>query len=144
MPSVLQAFQNNKLPLLTEALQKVSRNRRVVLQWIPAHSGVPGNELADRLAKQGARKEQPDNSNSYSEIRSIIRTLTMPMQTRDEYHLLSRKQQSVLVRLRMGYNRLNWQMVHKLKLVPPRICPCKTAEHVLQTCPHFNTIKAEY
>ena len=72
--SILQAFQNNKLPHLTEALQQVAHDRRVVLQWIPAHCGVPGNELADRLAKQGAKKEQPGNGNSYSKIRSIIRT----------------------------------------------------------------------
>jgi len=145
--SVLQAFQNNKLPHLTEALQQVAHDRRVVLQWIPAHCGVPGNELADRLAKQGARKEQPENGNSYSEIRSIIRTLTTPTRTRDEYHLLSREQQSVLVRLRTGHNRLNCHMARKLKLAPSPTCPCKeadqTAEHVLQACPHFSTIRAE-
>ena len=144
--SVLQAFQNNKLPHLTEALQSVARDRRVVLQWIPAHCGVPGNEQADRLAKQGAKEEQPENSNSYSEIRSIIRKLTMPTRTRDEYHLLSREQQCVLVRLRTGHNRLNCHMARKLKLVPSPTCPCgeadQTAEHVLQTCPLFNAVRA--
>ena len=74
--SVLQAFQNNKLQHLIEALQKVACDRRVVLKGFPAHCGVPRNELADRLAMQGAREEQPENSNSYSEIHSIIRTLT--------------------------------------------------------------------
>ena len=49
--SVLQAYQSNKLPSLTEALQEVAHGRRVVLQWIPAHCGVQGNEQADRLAK---------------------------------------------------------------------------------------------
>ena len=83
----------------------------MVLQWNPAHSGVPGNELADRLAKQGTNKEQPENSDSYSEIGSIMRTLTMLTQTRDEYHLQFRKQQSVLVRLRTKHNRLNCHMV---------------------------------
>ena len=45
--SVLQAFQNNKLPSLSQALWKVTHTRRTVLQWIPAHCGVPGNERTD-------------------------------------------------------------------------------------------------
>ena len=113
--SVLQAYQNNKLPSLTEALQEVARGRRVVLQWIPAHCGVPGNEQADRLAKEGAGQEQPNNSVSYSEMRSVIRTLTTPTQSRDDYHLMTREQQSVLLRLRTGHNRLSSHMYRKLK-----------------------------
>ena len=33
---------------------------KVVLQWIPGHTGLKGNELADTLAKQGASLLQPD------------------------------------------------------------------------------------
>jgi len=53
--SVLQALTNNTLPHLANALQLLSNNCRVALQWIPAHCGVPGNEQADTLAKQGAQ-----------------------------------------------------------------------------------------
>ena len=145
--SVLQAYQNNKLPSLTQALQQVATGRRVVLQWIPAHCGVPGNEQADHLAKEGAEKEQPDNSTSFGETRSIIRALTMPTRSRDDYHLLTREQQSVLVRLRTGHNRLNCHLHRKLKLVPSPTCPCgqedQTAEHVLQRCPLHSNIRRE-
>ena len=110
-----------------------------MLQWIPAHCGVPGNEQADRLAKEGAGGEQPNNCISYSEMRSVIRSLTTPTRSRDDYHLMTREQQSVLVRLRTGHNRLNWHMHRKLKLVPSPTCPCgeadQTAEHILQSCP---------
>jgi ribonuclease HI len=111
--SVLQAYQHNKLPSLTEALRKVAHGRRVVLQWIQAHCGIPGIEQADRLAKEGASREQPSSSVSYSEMRSAIRTLTMPARNRDDYHMLTREQQSVLVRLRTGHNRLNCHLHRK-------------------------------
>ena len=38
--SVLQAYQNHKLPNPTKALQQVAATRRAVLQWIPAHCGM--------------------------------------------------------------------------------------------------------
>ena len=145
--SVLQALQNNKLPSLSKALQEIACHRRVALQWIPAHCGVPGNEQADQLAKQGAREEQPENSSSYSEVCSLIRSLNKPPRTRDDYHLLTRKQQSVLVRLRTGHNHLNNHMSRKLKLVPSPTCPCneadQTTEHILQECPLFEAERAE-
>ena len=101
--SVLQAFQNNKLPSLFQALWQVAHTRRTVLQWILAHCGVPGNEQADTLAKRGAKMSQPNNSITYSEKKSIIKALTAPTILKDDYHLLSREQQTV--RLRTGHNK---------------------------------------
>jgi hypothetical protein len=34
-----------------ESLQSISKNNKVTLSWIPAHSGYVGNEIADLLAK---------------------------------------------------------------------------------------------
>ena len=31
----------------------------VTMQWIPGHSNIPGNDIADTLAKTESRKEQP-------------------------------------------------------------------------------------
>ena len=62
-----------------------------------------------------------------------------PRSQRDDYHLLSREQQVVLVRLRTGHNRLNSHMHSKLKLASSPTCPCgqkdQTTDHLLQRCP---------
>ena len=38
-----------------------NHQKRVVLQWIAAPCGIPGNERADALAKKGANLPQPEN-----------------------------------------------------------------------------------
>jgi ribonuclease HI len=37
-----------------QVLEKLSKSNKVTLMWIPGHQGIPGNEEADRLAKEGA------------------------------------------------------------------------------------------
>ena len=117
--SVLQAYKNHKLPNLTKALQQVAATRRAVLQWIPAPCGILGYEQADILAKEGARGEQHANNVSFSEKKTLIGALTTSKLQRDDYHLLSRKQKVILVRL----NRLNSHIHRKLKLRPSPTCP---------------------
>ena len=44
--SLLQALINDNLPQLEQALYTI-KTLRTVLQWIPSHSGVHGNEQVD-------------------------------------------------------------------------------------------------
>ena len=44
----------------------------LVLQWIPAHCGIQGNQTADRLAKIGGSMEQSNNQVSYPEEKTIV------------------------------------------------------------------------
>ena len=144
---VLQAYQNHTLPDLAKALQQVAATRRAVRQWIPAHCGISGNEQGDILAKEGARGEQHDNKVSFKVKKTLIRVLTMPRSQRDDYHLMSREQQVVLVRLRTGHNRLNRHIHCKLKLAPSPTCPCgqvdQITEHVVQRCPFHKVIRED-
>jgi ribonuclease HI len=43
-----------------QVLQKLSKSNNVTLMWIPGHQGIPGNEEADRLAKEGVVEVPPD------------------------------------------------------------------------------------
>ena len=56
--SVLGSLAGHGEHNLRRKLYSILEHRRVVLQWIPAHCRIKGNEHADRLGKKGASMEQ--------------------------------------------------------------------------------------
>ena len=58
---------------LMDNINELAQSTKVVLQWIPAHTGLAGNEIADQLAKEGRKKDQPSSHLSYKETRTLIR-----------------------------------------------------------------------
>ena len=68
----LQSSDSSNLGIdnLALTIDKVltSYDIKLTLQWIPGHCNLQGNERADRLAKEGARKDQPENPCSYTRV----------------------------------------------------------------------------
>ena len=57
---------------LTENISTLTQTTCVVLQWIPAHTSIRGNEIADQLAKERRKKQQPPSHLSYREVKTLI------------------------------------------------------------------------
>ncbi|UYV67910.1 hypothetical protein LAZ67_5002472 [Cordylochernes scorpioides] len=75
----LQSCFSSQEPLLKSIAKSVNRlpaNSSVTVQWLPAHVGIPGNELADSLAKAGAlRLPEARESTTQLDERDLLRTI---------------------------------------------------------------------
>jgi len=147
--SVLESLENNQdkhLNELTTALSILCTASTVILQWIPSHCGLYGNDVADALAKAGSQKDQPNTPTSNQEQKTIIKSSLKKkweeahpnFKKDDPYHLLTRKEQVVIFRLRTKHNRLRHHLHSKFKIGPTDECICghgpQTTWHVLQEC----------
>ena len=80
--SAIQAIaqmQHHKQPIVTDKLTTANKlhNQNDVetsIQWIPGHCDIPGNDRADKLARQGTSKTQHDEQVSYATSKQIIQT----------------------------------------------------------------------
>jgi len=66
-----RANQQGKPPVSCWVIQ----SKRVMLQWIPAHCGMPGNEHADELEKQGAQKQKCEIRLTFHEKKTITKSM---------------------------------------------------------------------
>ncbi|KAJ5159354.1 zinc knuckle domain protein [Penicillium coprophilum] len=71
--AALKAIENPRMPsgqiYLEGCLQSLERltnqGVQVELRWIPAHEGIPGNEIADIFAKTAATTQEPNHHNRF-------------------------------------------------------------------------------
>ena len=131
---------------LRRALKNLSEKSATVLQWIPAHCGITGNENADRLAKEGGKQAQHLPSQSYQEPKTLIKTRWKSAfskrtggyhPTKDPIHHLGRAEQTAIFRPRTEHCGLNAHL-KRIGVAESALCGYGTEEqtpqHMLQTC----------
>ena len=131
---------------------------KIILQWVPGHSGLMGNEEADSLAKQ-ALLMQKISTNSlaieelyqrakryyraewqrrWNSLKENTKSVTVDVGTLN-FSNMERKEQIVLSRLRVQVTKLTHG--HYFTKTKKKSCPtCKvpwTVEHLLLTCKEY-------
>ena len=128
--------------------------------WIPSNVGVLGNEMADKLAKQGTARAEVDthlpletkeefvNIDEYthrqwqeeysaSKSGSNYRALEPQVSSKAKYLTPNRMKENVITRLRLGKCSLN-KYLHDIKRHPDGLCEtCRvpeTSQHLLLEC----------
>ena len=153
---------NNLIEKIRKTISKLSSNHwTVAISWIEAHIGIYGNELADHLAKQAARSNEPIAYNKVpkSGVLKILREESIrcwEREWRDTKNGAETKKYfpSIAVRLAVkmpvtsglttmmtGHGRIN-AYFYRFHIAPDPICPCgggdQTVDHLLLSCPRYN------
>ena len=75
LQSLISDTPDQPIRQLPKDLQLLHHECTVVLQWIPAHCGIPGNERTDHLAKSGGKQLQPLSTSTYQEAKTFSKTV---------------------------------------------------------------------
>ena len=107
--------EDNILHNLVQSINNLKSRTTYVLQWIPAHTGIHGNEVAISWRKREARSSSPnptlvtEKQKRSSETRGQLTSSTemeVLIPNKTHFIILSRHEQSMIFRLITGLCRL--------------------------------------
>ena len=172
--SLQHSMPNDIIFLLTSVLYNaqviLAQGRRVILNWVPSHIGIEGNERADRIAELG--KGLPITGPALYPSRQRLRQSTVAVGQRRvrEQHIgaaarstpckwyrdttgydpltlprdTSREAEVLLHRLRLEY-RCIWQVIPSVGMAERACEHCgeasATLDHYLQDCDHTSFLR---
>ena len=162
--SVLKALnhtssKNHQIQKIIEKIHEISKSKEIILCWLPSHIGISGNESADRKAKESLSQIPSDFKIPFNNFKPFISKYILskwqtswngavfnklhaiePNISKKSYiPRLSRKEDVVLTRLRIGHTRLTHSYLLQREEQPVCI-GCNeplTVKHILVDCVDF-------
>lgn len=156
-------------PLIRNTLKKHhdlhEENKRIVFIWTPGHAGIAGNEKADLAAKSAVQQLLEDFPTYHEDMRRTIKQKIKETWQNEwnntQNHLqriqpligdyqylstLTRREQVVLTRLRIGHTNLT--KIHLLLGESPPFCQqCQaliTVEHIVTECVTYTATRLKH
>ena len=164
--SVLQSIssQESKNPLMNKLLQFIQtlqyEGKQIHFCWVPSHVGIRGNEMADKAAKEGLSKTAPVHykipyTDYMPNIKAYVKNLWQERwnnqvpnklyeitQVIKQYQpsKLSRKEEVLIHRIRIGHTRLTHSYLMERKPLPRcQFCNADalSVKHIMLECRRF-------
>lgn len=142
---------------------------QIVIRWCPGHTGIPGNDIVDKLAKKAAVKQSDKEKGKETGISAFLSAITAWGKSNTK--LLSKKDRARLghdhqgqkdiralsslpkhlvanlTQLRTNHAPLN-QYLYRMGQVPKPVCKCQTSietpEHFSFICPLHSTHQIDF
>ena len=72
-----QPGQEYQIRAILAAELAINKGAVISINWVPGHTDIPGNELADSLAKEATKLVPASNNTSYAHLRSMIKEIKL-------------------------------------------------------------------